>query len=72
MTLPCDAFCDAPSSRLMDQAIAKFSERSAFANASAMDMYNQMMGPIMSETLNTVQMHGMAGALLSLNAVQGA
>jgi hypothetical protein len=56
----------------MDQAMGKFSERAAFANAAAMDGYNQMSSVIISEALNTMQQHGLASAILALNAVNNA
>jgi hypothetical protein len=69
MALECTAFCDPGAARMMDQAMGKFSERAGFANAAAMDLYNQMSTPIMAEALNTMQAHGMASAILALDAV---
>lgn len=71
MTFPCDGFCDGPTSRLMDQSVGRYNDRSAFSNNMAMDSSVHMHMQFLAQAQNTLEQHGLANTLLQLRAIQG-
>ena len=71
MAVECTEFCDLPSSRIMDQSAARYNDRSGFANNAAQDGFNHMTQIVTVEALNSLEMHGLANALLQLRSIQG-
>lgn len=69
MAQDCEANCDYNSTRTMDQSMARYNDRSGFANNAAQDAFNHLNTMVVVEGLNTLQMHGMANALLQLGKV---
>ena len=52
---------DIPTCKAMDDSVARYNDRSAFANPAAQDSYVNMM--------NSLQMHGLADQILKLRSV---
>lgn len=71
MTMPCDAFCDGPTSRLMDQTVGRYNDRSAFSNNNAMDSSVHMHMQFLAHANMTLDQHGLANMILQMRAVQG-
>jgi hypothetical protein len=53
----------------MDQSMARYNDRSGFANNAAQDSFNHLHTMVTVEGLNTLQMHGLANALLQMSKV---
>lgn len=71
MAVPCEDFCDLPTSRIMDQTAMRYNDRSGFANNASQDNFNHMTQIVTAEALNILQQHGMANAILQLRSIQG-
>ena len=66
MAVECDAFCDLPSSRVMDQTMTRYNDRSAFANNGAQDAFVMMQMHFLAAAQNQLEQHGLAQMILQM------
>ena len=66
--LACDAICDPPSARALDQSMVRYNDRSAFANNGAQDGFVMMQMHFLAGAQNTLEQHRLSAMILQMRA----